>query len=103
MSYTLPAAAAACGINKSTILRAIKSGKVCATKDEHGEWHVEPAECHRVYPPERVLRERDERVEQWHRVAAQDPNVMLLGDPPFERSALAQSTARQPISLRAAR
>jgi hypothetical protein len=28
---------------------------------------------------------------------------MLLGDPPFERSAFAQSTARQPIALRAAR
>ena len=45
----------------------------------------------------RVFRERDERIEQWHRVAAQDPNVMLLGDPPVERSALAQSTARREI------
>src|SRR5215467_11372880 len=45
----------------------------------------------------RVFRERDERIEQWHRVAAQDPNVMLLGDPPIERSALAQSTARREI------
>jgi hypothetical protein len=67
MSHTLAASAAACGMNKSTILRAIKSGKVSATKDEHGEWHIEPIECHRVYPPERVLRERNERVEQWHR------------------------------------
>jgi hypothetical protein len=51
MSYTLAAAAAACGVNKSTVLRAIKGGKISATKDEHGEWHVEPAELHRVYPP----------------------------------------------------
>src|SRR5262245_12153700 len=50
-----------------------------------------------AYPLARVLRERDERIEQWHRVAAQDPNVMLLGDPPIERSALAQSTARREI------
>jgi hypothetical protein len=49
--YTLAAAAAACGVNKSTVLRAIKSGKLSGTKDEHGEWHVEPAELHRVYPP----------------------------------------------------
>jgi hypothetical protein len=48
---TLAAAAAACGVNKSTILRAINSGKVSAAKDEHGEWQVEPAELHRVYPP----------------------------------------------------
>ena len=45
------AAAAACGLNKSTVLRAIKAGKISGTKDEHGEWHVEPAELHRVYPP----------------------------------------------------
>ncbi len=51
MSYTLATAAAACGVNKTTILRAIKSGKISATKDEHNEWHVEPSECHRVYPP----------------------------------------------------
>ena len=97
MGYTLAAAAAACGIKKSTILRAIKSGKVSAIEGEHGEWHIEPVECHRVYPPERVLRGRDERTEQWHRVAAHDPNVMLLGDPPFERSALARSKARREI------
>jgi hypothetical protein len=38
MSYTLAAAAAACGLNKSTVLRAIKAGKISGTKDEHGEW-----------------------------------------------------------------
>jgi hypothetical protein len=38
MSYTLAAAAAACGLNKSTVLRAIKAGKISGTKDEHGKW-----------------------------------------------------------------
>jgi excisionase family DNA binding protein len=51
MSYTLATAAAACGVNKSTILRAIKAGKISAVRDEHGQWQVEPAELHRVYPP----------------------------------------------------
>jgi hypothetical protein len=51
ISYTLAAAAAACGLNKSTVLRAIKAGKVSGTKDEHGEWHIEAAELDRVYPP----------------------------------------------------
>jgi hypothetical protein len=50
MSYTLAAAAAASGLNKTTIIRAIKSGKVTGTKNELGEWQVEPAELHRVYP-----------------------------------------------------
>ena len=35
---------------KSTVLRAIKAGRISGTKDEQGEWHVEPAELHRVYP-----------------------------------------------------
>jgi hypothetical protein len=49
MSYTLAAAAAACGLNKPTVLRAIKA--ISGTKDEHGEWHIEAAELHRVDPP----------------------------------------------------
>jgi hypothetical protein len=49
--YTLGTAAQACGLNKSTVLRAIKAGKVSATRDEHGQWQIDPAEMHRVYPP----------------------------------------------------
>ena len=52
MSYTLATAAAATGLNKTTILRAIKSGKISATKDPHCQWLVEPVELHRVYPPD---------------------------------------------------
>jgi excisionase family DNA binding protein len=50
MSYTLAEAAAACGINKSTVLRAVKSGRISGTKDEGGTWHVEAVELHRVFP-----------------------------------------------------
>ena len=49
--YTLGTAAQACGLNKSTVLRAIKAGKISATRDEHGQWQIDPAEMHRVYPP----------------------------------------------------
>ena len=38
MSYTPASTAAACGVNKSTVLRSIKFGKVSGTKDENGEW-----------------------------------------------------------------
>jgi hypothetical protein len=51
MPYTLAEASKATGTNKTTILRAIKSGKITGTKNEQGEWLVEPAELHRVYPP----------------------------------------------------
>jgi hypothetical protein len=36
MSLTLAAAAAAAGVNKTTLLRVIKAGKVSRNKDEHG-------------------------------------------------------------------
>jgi hypothetical protein len=49
--YTLGTAANACGLNKSTVLRAIKAGKISATRDEHSQWQIDPAEMHRVYPP----------------------------------------------------
>lgn len=51
MSYSLAAAAEATGLNKTTVLRAIKSGKISGTRNEQGEWVIEPAELHRVYPP----------------------------------------------------
>src|SRR4051794_41586572 len=50
MTYTLGTAALACGANKSTILRSIKAGKIAALRDEQGQWQIEPAELHRVYP-----------------------------------------------------
>src|SRR6266700_1276046 len=61
MSYRLSEAAAACSLTKSTVRRAIKTGKVSATKDAHGQWHIEPAELHRVYPP-RTEASADERI-----------------------------------------
>jgi hypothetical protein len=51
ISLTLAAAATAAGVNDTTLLRAIKAGKVSGNKDAHGQWHVEPAELHRIYPP----------------------------------------------------
>jgi hypothetical protein len=50
MAYSLAAAAAATGLNKTTVLRAIKSGKISGARDKSGEWRVEAAELHRVYP-----------------------------------------------------
>ena len=39
--HTLATAAKATGLNRSTVLRAIKSGKVSAAKNEHGEWQID--------------------------------------------------------------
>jgi hypothetical protein len=52
MPQTLGQAAKAVGKNRTTILRAIKAGKLSATHDDAtGSWLIEPAELHRLYPP----------------------------------------------------
>ena len=50
MPLTLAEAAQATGLNRSTILRAIKGGRITGTRDESGAWVVEPVELHRVFP-----------------------------------------------------
>lgn len=51
MNYSLSEAAKATGKNKSTIQRAIKSGKISASKGESGAYGISPSELHRVFPP----------------------------------------------------
>jgi septal ring factor EnvC (AmiA/AmiB activator) len=50
MAWSMKQAADATGRTKPTILRAIQTGKISAKKTEMGEWEIEPAELHRVYP-----------------------------------------------------
>ena len=49
MKYTLSQAAEATGKNKATIQRAIKSGKITASKNTSGAYEIDPAELHRVF------------------------------------------------------
>ena len=58
--YTIATAAAAVGRNRTAILRAIKVGKISVSKDENGEWQIDPAELHRIYPPLRSASMRDD-------------------------------------------
>lgn len=51
MKYTAGEAATATGLNTATITRAIKKGRISATKSETGAWQIDPAELHRVFPP----------------------------------------------------
>src|SRR3954471_1493903 len=51
MAYTLGTAAKATGRGKATIYRAIKSGKISATRHDDGSYTIEPAELHRAFPP----------------------------------------------------
>lgn len=49
MTYTLSQAAEATGKNKATIQRAIKSGKITASKNTSGAYEIDPSELHRVF------------------------------------------------------
>ena len=50
MTYTLGEAAKATGLTKPTIAKAIKIGRLSATKNDNGSYTIDPAELHRVYP-----------------------------------------------------
>jgi hypothetical protein len=50
MGYTLGEAAKACGMSKATLSKAVKSGKISATKNADGSFSIEEVELHRVYP-----------------------------------------------------
>ena len=50
MGYTLGEAAKACGMSKATLSKAVKSGKISATKNADGSFSIEAVELHRVYP-----------------------------------------------------
>jgi excisionase family DNA binding protein len=50
MSYTLAAAAKATGLKKARIIKAIEEGRIVAWKDEGGEWRIEDAELHSIFP-----------------------------------------------------
>ena len=59
--YTVETAAAAVGRNKTAILRAISAGRISVAEDETGEWQIDPAELHRIYPPLRGAPKRREQ------------------------------------------
>ena len=50
MGYTLGEAAKATGKAKTTIQRAIKSGRISASKTDAGAYSIDPSELHRVFP-----------------------------------------------------
>jgi hypothetical protein len=51
MSFDLASAAAATGVAKSSVLRAIKAGRISAHRDDNGRWNVEPTELFKIFPP----------------------------------------------------
>lgn len=55
MVYTLGQAAKATGKSKTAIANAIVKGRLSATKNAFGQWQIDPAELHRVYPAKNMI------------------------------------------------
>lgn len=67
---TLREAADAVGTSKSTLFRAIRNGRLSATRDDDGNFRVDPAELFRVYEPANSERSTSHRATP--RVMTQD-------------------------------
>ncbi len=63
MLLTLNKAAQTCGHAKSTLLDAIRSGRLTAPKDDRGRYAIDPAELHRVFPFQVPDRSSDQSAE----------------------------------------
>lgn len=61
MILTLRQAAELTGKSKSTLTRAIKSGRLSASRDAEGMYFIDPAELARAYPLERPDAQHDAR------------------------------------------
>lgn len=53
---SLGEAARQAGVAKTTIHRAVKSGKISAQKKDDGTYSIDPAELFRVYRPEKQVK-----------------------------------------------
>ena len=60
-------AAEQAGTSKTSIFRAIKSGRLSATRDDQGGVQIDPAELARVYAPKPLREDRPRTVLQEHR------------------------------------
>jgi len=65
-ALTLGQAARVAGVGKTTLARAIKSGRMSASRTDEGSYRIEPAELHRVYPIPAVAQDGDATGEMVH-------------------------------------
>ena len=74
---SLREAAKEAGTSKSTILRAVKAGRLSATRTDDGGYNIEPAELFRVYPPENRATRQNRAKEQ---AAGHDASADAMAD-----------------------
>ncbi len=77
MAYTLGQAAKATGKQKSTLLDAIRTGRLSASRDDKNQWQIDPAELARVYPPN-TSAEREETRPEHYKTALLEEKIRFL-------------------------
>ncbi len=92
MELTLRDAAQQVGANKTTLLRAIKAGRLSARRTEAGSYMIDPAELFRVYEPKPDTALHDGAAQ---RGVHQDAS-------PIAADAAASTSAEEVVSLRIA-
>ena len=98
MSLTLKQAAEAVGKTKPAILKAINNGKISASKNEHNQWKIEPAELFRVYQPVKEEKPVNENQQEKVNDGIQLENRLLTQEVNFLREQL-QKTEEEKARL----
>lgn len=80
MKYTLSQSATATGKSKATIQRAIKSGKISASKTSSGAYEIDPSELHRVFPEtvKRVSQHPNETIRNSVKFTQELPDINVI-------------------------
>jgi hypothetical protein len=80
MKYTLSQSATATGKSKATIQRAIKSGKISASKTSSGAYEIDPSELHRVFPEtvKRVSQHPNETIRNSVKLTQELPDINVI-------------------------
>jgi hypothetical protein len=86
VALTLNQAAKTCSRSKSTLLDAIRTGRMSAPKDDRGRYAIDPAELHRAFP----FRSDDQSPDQ-----SPEPKPTTLEN----QSKLTDSTSKREIEL----
>ena len=76
MAMGLSEAAAATGVNRSTLFRAYKSGRMSAMRTDTGQIEVDPAELFRVFPPVAAQEMQGDAMHQLAQPAVADDNTL---------------------------
>lgn len=70
-------AAELAGVSKSTLLRAVKKGKISASRNDAGAFMFDPSELVRVYPDASVTQVKIKQVER-HEVVSEVSDALVL-------------------------